>query len=231
MPSDTAYHFWNTIAKGLLVGRVRVRVLHPERGAAPGAWILASNHISHFDPTLLSTVTRRAVDWMAMEELFRGRLAGAFYRGIGAFPVKRSRADRTALRTAIQRLEAGRVVGIFPEGGLRAGPASVLEGAPAKSGIALLSVLAQVPIQPCVVIGTDRLYRAKNWRPGPRIPVWMAFGERIQPDPALEKTEAMAKVERELAAAFLALKGQLIGEFGLTTNDLPQTPQHRKGEA
>ena len=122
------------------------------------------------------------------------------------------------------------MVGIFPEGGLRAGATSVLEGAKPKAGIAMLSVLSQAPIQPCVLIGTDRLYRGKNWRPGKRIPIWVAFGEPIIPDATLEKAEAIAKIESALGEAFILLKDRLVREYGLTPNDLPQTPQHRKGE-
>jgi len=230
LPSPFVNQCGTAVARGLLFPRVRARVIERERTAAPAGWILASNHISHFDPPILSTISRRAIDWMAMEELFRSKLGAWFYRGLGAFPVRRGRADRTALKTVMDRLKAGRVVGIFPEGGLRAGPTSVLEGAPIKSGISLLSVMANAPIRPCVLIGTDRLYRAANWRPGPRVPVWAAFGEFIGPDTTLEKAEAMAKIETELSAAFLSLKAKLIREFGLSPNDLPQTPQHRKGE-
>lgn len=221
---------WTHVARGLFFPRVRIQSIDRERTAAPGGWILASNHISHFDPPTLSILSQRAVDWLAMEELFRGKITGALVRGMGAFPVKRGRPDRAALKAVLERLKAGRVVGIFPEGGLRAGPASVLEGAPIKGGISLLSVMANAPIRPCVLIGTDRLYRAKNWLPGPRVPVWAAFGEFIVPDPNVEKAEAIAKIETELSVAYRSLKAKLVTEFNLSANDLPQTPPHRKGE-
>ena len=93
----------------------------PERATAPGAWVLASNHISHFDPLLITATLPRAIDWMAMADLFAGRLLGAWLRASDCFPVVRFKPDRAALRAAIVRLEAGRVVGMFPEGGLRDG--------------------------------------------------------------------------------------------------------------
>lgn len=230
LPATTAYRFWSTLAKLLLSTRSRLYVLDRDRSAAPGAWILASNHISHFDPPVLSSVVKRAVDWMAMAEMFRGKILNFWCRSVGAFPVNRSKADRSALKAVLDRLKAGRVVGIFPEGGLRAGATSVLEGAKPKAGIAMLSVLSQTPIQPCVLIGTDRLYRSKNWRPGKRIPIWVAFGDPIFPDATLEKAEAIAKIEEALGVAFISLKDRLVREFGLTPKDLPQTPQSRKGD-
>ena len=48
----------------------RVRVLRRENANHKGAFLLASNHISHFDPFILSSVVRRKIDWMAMAEFF-----------------------------------------------------------------------------------------------------------------------------------------------------------------
>src|SRR5438105_143181 len=114
----------------LLAPFVRVRVLHRERARVAGACILACNHISHFDPPLLAARIRRKVDWMAMADLFSSRLFGAFLRFVDTFPVDRARSDRASVRIALDRLGLGRAVGIFPEGGIRDGAASILGGAP-----------------------------------------------------------------------------------------------------
>ena len=41
---------------------------------------------------------------------------GWFYRTLGAIPVQRSGRDTTPLRAAIRALEAGKILGVFPEG-------------------------------------------------------------------------------------------------------------------
>jgi 1-acyl-sn-glycerol-3-phosphate acyltransferase len=193
-----------------------------------GPLILACNHISHFDPPFAGSFFPRHVDWMAMEELFRDKRFARLLEIVGAFPVHRDGTDRTALRTAVRRLQAGRVVGIFPEGGIRAGETSVLEGAPARPGVGALAVLANAPVLPCVVAGTDRLYHKKNWWRRP--PLWALTGELIVP-PALEDREAARReVHDRLAAAFPALKADLVARFRLEERDLPRTPQARKGE-
>src|ERR1700733_4323281 len=109
-------------------------------------YILASNHISHFDPPILGSRFRRYVDWMAMEELFRDRVSAVLMESLCSFKVRRDGPHRTRIRTALTRLEQGRVVGIFPEGGIRAGKGSVLEGARMWPGASNLSVLSGKPI-------------------------------------------------------------------------------------
>src|SRR2546430_11636122 len=62
-----------------------------------------------------------------------------------AFPVDRNRADRTTIRGAIERLKNRRIVGLFPEGGIRDGARSLLEGAPLRPGASTLAHIAGVP--------------------------------------------------------------------------------------
>jgi 1-acyl-sn-glycerol-3-phosphate acyltransferase len=200
----------------------RVRIEHLAAIPRTGPLILAANHISHFDPPLLGAFFPRHVDWMAMEELFRNPRFARALALTGAFRVQRDGSDRTALRTAAHRLRAGRLVGIFPEGGIRAGATSILEGAPMRPGVAALAMLGHAPILPCVIVGTDRLYRPGNWLRRP--PAWILTGEPIAPEGSREETHA------RLAAAFVTLRAAIIRRFDLAEDDLPRTPQARKGE-
>src|SRR5439155_11152086 len=201
----------------------RIHVIGRENVERPGGLLLASNHISHFDPPMISAVLRRKIDWMAMAEFFPYPLLGHFLRAVDAFPADRDRADRKTIRTAIERLKSGRAVGLFPEGGIRDGTRSLLEGAPLRPGASTLAHLAGVPILPCVIVGSDRLYSTKRWLPtsGRRTPVWIAFGDPISHFPGLEKSEARTRIEFELAAAFKSLHAELQQTFHLTSDDLP----------
>lgn len=204
-----------------------IQVLHIENTRQTGAFLLAANHISHFDPPIISSVVRRKIDWMAMAEFFPVPVLGGFLRAVDAFPADRDRADRTTIRTALERLRAGRIVGIFPEGGIRDGARSVLEGAPLRSGASALAHLAAVPIVPCVILGTDRLYGKKNWRPFRRTPIWMAFGKPIETSATMDKSAARAGTEAQLAAAFQSLYADLRAKFRLRPDDLPHPPKER----
>jgi 1-acyl-sn-glycerol-3-phosphate acyltransferase len=209
------------VARIHVIGRGNVRYTN--------GFLLASNHISHFDPFLISLAVRRKIDWMTMAEFFRPPALGIFLRSIDAFPAERDRADLKTIRTAIDRLKTGGVVGLFPEGGIRDGARSLLEGAPLRAGAATLAQIADVPIVPCVILGTDRFYSRKQWLPFRRTPVWMAFGKPISASPELQKSHARERIESELAATLKNLYAELREKFCLTTDDLPQSPQKRSG--
>jgi 1-acyl-sn-glycerol-3-phosphate acyltransferase len=212
----------------LLFGCVaRVRVIHLENANRPGGFLLAANHISHFDPLILSAVVRRKIDWMAMAEFFPRRFIGLALRAVDAFPAERDRAHRATIRNAINRLKQGRIVGIFPEGGIRDGRCSLLEGAPLRPGASTLGHMAGVPIVPCVILGSDRLYSIKNWLPLRRAPVWIAFGDPIPGFSTLEKSFARGRIHCELATAFATLYNELQKTFRLSADDLPHPPRER----
>src|SRR4029077_13402030 len=104
----------------------RIRVIGRKKANRDDGLLLAANHISHFDPVIISSVVRRKIDWMAMAEFFPHPVLGRFLRAVDAFPADRHRADRKTIRTAIKRLQRRRIVGVFPEGGIRDGARSVL---------------------------------------------------------------------------------------------------------
>src|SRR6059058_5156992 len=165
------------ISMKLLFGCVAsLHVVRRENANRDGGFLLAGNHISHFDPFIISSVVRRKIDWMAMAEFFSLPVLGFLLRAVDAFPADRDRADRKTIRTAIERLKQGRIVGVFPEGGIRDGTRSLLEGAPLRPGASTLAHIARVPILPCVILGSDRLYAKRNWLPLRRTPVWIGFG-------------------------------------------------------
>jgi 1-acyl-sn-glycerol-3-phosphate acyltransferase len=205
----------------------RIYVVGCEYLNRAGGFLLASNHISHFDPLIISSVLRRKIDWMAMAEFFTVPGVGHFLRVVDAFPAARDRADRRTIRTAIKRLKNGRIVGVFPEGGIRDGAQSLLEGAPLRAGASTLAHIAGVPIVPCVILGSDRLYAKRNWLPLRRTPVWIAFGKPISHFPELEKSDARERIEQELNAAFQRLYAELRKKFQLTSDDLPHPPRER----
>ena len=218
-------------AMKLLFGCVaHVRVVGRKNANRGGGLLLAANHISHFDPFIISSIAQRKIDWMAMAEFFPNPLLGSFLRAVDAFPAERHRADRKTIRTAIERLKQGRVVGVFPEGGIRDGARSLLEGAPLRPGASTLAHIAGVPIVPCVIVGSDRLYSKKSWLPLRRTRVWVAFADPIPHFPDLEKSAARGRLERELAAAFKHLYAELREKFSLTADDLPHPPRERIGK-
>lgn len=167
---------------GGLVFRVASRplVLHRERAARPGGYLLAANHESEFDAPLLIAVTPRVIYWLSIVEIFRHPLARWFLSAMLAAPLDRSRVDTRTVRVITRHLRAGRAVGVFPEGGVRAGGESILGGGgEIKEGTARLAQLAGVPVLPCVVVGSGQFRRWSSWLPLFRTRWAVAFGEPI----------------------------------------------------
>lgn len=223
-----AYRWCALCLRGLFAPACRCKVLHEQRAGEPGAWILAPNHISHFDPPLLSIVAARPIDWMAMEELFRGKIFGALLRRVGAFPVKRGSPDRAAIKTAIGRLRAGHVVGIFPEGGIRDGPASLLSQGELKPGLSLVAASAGVCVRPVVILGSDRLYAWQRWGKWKATTVWIGFGELLPP-PRRDSRQRQ-EWESHFVEALRTLAREVAQTFALSEADWPRSPQQRMEE-
>src|ERR1044072_4702147 len=218
-----SYQSGKLLVKLLLRSVTRVRILRHENTNRSGGFLLAANHISHFDPFIISSVIGRKIDWMTMAEFFRSPAVGFLLRSVDAFPADRDRANRKTIRTAIERLKEGRIVGLFPEGGIRDGVRSLLEGAPLRPGASTLAHIAGVPILPCLIVGSDRLYSTRRWIPaaGGRTPIWIAFGDPISPASELGKSGVRARIESELAFSFKNLYAELRQKYQLTPNDLP----------
>jgi len=230
MLSAFGYNLGTHFFRLVLSPFTRRRVIGLDNIPPNGPAILAPNHISHFDPPLIGITANRQVDWMAMEELFQNPLLAGLLRWIGSFPVGRGKMDYTAVRTAIDRLKRGRMVGVFPEGGLRTGPQSVLEGAPLKPGVAALAQMTQAPVIPCAVIGTDALYNPRRWLPVGRSSVWIVFGQPLPPPPATgDKAAARDAFEKTLGEKIRALYASTVQTENIPAECLPQTPQKRKG--
>ena len=121
-----SYHFGKVLVRLLLRSVTRVRILRHENTNRTGGFLLAANHISHFDPFIISSVIGRKIDWMTMAEFFRSPVVGFLLRAVDTFPADRDRANRKTIRTAIERLKEGRIVGLFPEGGIRDGDRAYL---------------------------------------------------------------------------------------------------------
>lgn len=136
------------------------------RGQVPraGGLIVASNHVSFWDPPLLGAALPREIHFLAKEELFRPPLFGALIRAYNAIPIRRGVADLSGMARAIEVLRQGGALLMFPEGSrMRDGRLH-----PARPGVGMLAVNADVPILPVFITGSQSpgkwLYRGARVR-------------------------------------------------------------------
>ena len=86
----------------------------PETGPA----ILACNHVSVLDPLFLVASNRRMISFLVAQEYYDKAWMRRLLEKTYSIPVRRDRRDVGALLQARRLLEDGRVLGIFPEGGI-----------------------------------------------------------------------------------------------------------------
>lgn len=148
---------------GTLTGwEVRGRAHVPRKGGL----IVAANHISFWDPPLIGGALPREMHFLAKEELFRTPLLGPLIRSVNSIPIRRGVADMSGLARAMETLRGGSALLMFPEGSrMRDG-----ELHPARPGVGMMAVNADVPIVSCYISGSNR---QRQWLTrGARVRVW-----------------------------------------------------------
>jgi len=110
-----------------------------------GKAIIIANHLSMWDPLLISVVFRRHIFWMGKIELFKNWFARLFFNLVKAFPVRRGEGDLAAIRHAFRVLRDGKIFGIFPEG-TRVKSGKLRKFEPGTSMIAMKSGAPVIPV-------------------------------------------------------------------------------------
>ena len=148
------YDFASALVR--LIVRVvwRARAHGTQNVPAAGPLIVACNHVSYLDPPAMGCFCPRRISYMAKKELFDIPILGAVIRALGAYAVDRRGSAAAAVKRSLQVLQAGGVIGIFPEGTRnRSGDVEP------QTGVALLASLAGAPVVPARIHGTKRAFR------------------------------------------------------------------------
>ena len=141
-----------------------------ERLPESGGVLVASNHGSYLDHFFLAFRIRRPVNFMAAAELFSNPIAGRILSALGAFPVRRGEHDSRSIDTATDLVRSGRIVVIYPQGGIRPS----LDSSRPRAGIGLVACTSGALVFPAGIIDATTLHRTGFLR-FPRITV--RFGE------------------------------------------------------
>ena len=141
-----------------LLLRVLFRMRVSRRGAIDGPFIVVANHESLLDGFVVaSTFRKRRLTFLSASYLYDLPVVGHFLRAAGALPVQAQGANVSSLRRAIQILQAGGAVALFPEGGIA--------GNEILGGAVYLALKARVPILPLRIIGTREALPPGRRRP------------------------------------------------------------------
>ncbi len=183
------YGFMGALVWILFPAFLRYRSFGKDNIPSHGGVLIVSNHQSYMDPLLIGVGLLRQINIMARRSLFH---KSVFFRwliqSLNAFPLNDDSVDIGAMKEAIRRLKAGKVVLMFPEG-TRTKDGSIGEIHP---GVGVIAKRSGAPVVPAVIHGafevwprTSKLFRFR--------PVKVAFGRPLHCNGSAEEfTEKVA---------------------------------------
>ena len=206
-----------------------------------GAAIAVCNHISYVDPLVFTHFlydNGRAPRYLGKASLFKMPIIGRVLSGAGQIPVERETSGASnSLVHAIAFLKAGHLLGVYPEGTLTRD--ANYWPMKAKTGIARLAILTQVPVIPCAQWGAQKILPAysKKLKLFPRTKVIIQAGTPLDFSKWYGKAEDPVAVEEATAyvmSAITRLLEDIRGEkapfevFDPKKSALPRTGNFKK---
>lgn len=189
----------------------RIEVVGLEHIPASGSVMFVLNHPNGLlDPVFVLTLARRRVSFLAKEALFRTFFVSVFVKAFECLPVHRAhdggdpRKNKEMIERAIELLESGNAIAIFPEGVSHSDPGL----RPFRTGAARIALSASSPTlggQPVSIVPCGLSYSEKSqfrsralvsFGP-PLVAPAVALDEECRP-PAAEVRELTNRLERAL---------------------------------
>lgn len=206
-----------------------------------GAVIVANNHLSYFDVLNFAHFlykNGRAPRFLGKVEVFQVPIIGRILLAAGQVPVERESPNAgKAVDHAKRLLEAGHLLGVYPEGTLsRDGDHWPMV---AKTGLARLALTTNTPVIPVAQWGAQVLMPtySKKLKLFPRTQITIVAGKPVDLSPWYGKGDdpdaliaATAKIMREITTLLEQIRGQQRPEviFDPHTSDLPRTGNFKK---
>jgi 1-acyl-sn-glycerol-3-phosphate acyltransferase len=194
------YDFSKSAVRCMVRALWRARAYGTENVPLQGPVIVACNHVSYLDPPAMGCFCPRRISYMAKKELFEMPLLGTIIRGLGAYAVDRQGSATAAIKRSLEVLQRGGTVGIFPEGTRnREGQVEP------QTGVALLAALANAPVVPACIVGSDRALRLAQIKVAFGAPLVLSAGRKATRDD-------LAKFTAEIMSSIRSLAGRLRGD-------------------
>jgi 1-acyl-sn-glycerol-3-phosphate acyltransferase len=139
------------------ITRLICRIDDSQLAAVPahGPLILVANHINSIEvPLVFTHLQPRPVTGFAKAESWENPFKRVLFDFWGAIPLRRGEADVTALRKALDALQAGKILAVAPEG-TRSYDGRLQRGHP---GVVMLALRSRAPLLSMVYYGSEKLW-------------------------------------------------------------------------
>ncbi|CAN5402014.1 hypothetical protein BH09SUM1_BH09SUM1_17380 [soil metagenome] len=229
-PEDGYWRPSNIVAGAMVTAAMQtfflLRASGTENIPRTGPLIIAPNHASYLDPTVVAAVVHpyRHIYWLAWQALFKQPVFAALIRSLGAVPVDTAaRSDRGAYSASLRVLNAGKAICIFPEGE-RGWDGKLL---PLQQGVVRLSMATGAAILPFAIHGALEAWPRWKATPQPLSPITARIMPPIYPPAAhtpADRRAAAPKIMRELELSLSAGMESLKAARGRGGSTLPQGP-------
>ncbi len=160
-----------------------------------GGVLVVSNHQSHWDPPLVGMASRRRMNYLARQSLFRFAPFVWLINSLDAIALDREGIGLAGIKESLKRLKRGEMVVIFPEGTrTRDG-----EIGPFLPGFTTLAVRAKAAILPVAIEGAFAAW--PRWRKLPRPgTIHVCYGPPLMPAEiaGMDERALLAEVERRV---------------------------------
>ena len=132
--------------------------------------VIACNHVGWADSLWMAyAVYPRQLRYMSKQELFGSTLSRWVLEQVGSVPIDRANPSPSSIKTAVDMLQHGEIILIFPSG------TRSEENIAFKRGAATIALHARVPLVPAFFEGPKQMQVAHLRRP----PVRVTFGSPI----------------------------------------------------
>ena len=173
------YRFLEKYVPSLLRSITNVHIRGAHKVPLEGAAIFCGNHLGNLDPFIKILASQRPIHFMAKEGHFESQPTRFVMISTGQIETFRERGGRDALARAVDVIESGHCLGVFPEG-TRSRRKDIPLLQPAKTGFARLA--AKFPNVPVVPV-TMSIGAREFMPPGSKIPKPWKRIELIVDDP------------------------------------------------
>ena len=218
-PKRLGYRFVEAVVRPWLMILTKRDWRGAERLRTGTGCVVAMNHLSWFDPLVAAHYVNdagRPVRFLAKAEVFAVPLLGPLLRSAGQIPVARGTSAAVgSLHAAIEAVNAGECVVIYPEGTLTRDPN--LWPMSAKNGIARIALSTGAPVIPAAQWGPQEVIApySKKVRLWPRKTMHVWSGPAVDLDDLRGKpltgdvlTQATARIMAAITAILADIRGE-----------------------